>query len=77
MPLYILTCKIKWSNIGNRTIEKIIIILFLKWSNFDVKNLLSVFSTIIKTNNSNKLKIGNLNIKKLKKYVLGVLSNPK
>ena len=77
MPLYILTCKIKWSNIGNRTIEKIIIILFLKWSNFDVKNLLSVFSTIIKINNSNKLKIGNLNIKKLKKYVLGVLSNSK
>ena len=77
MPLYILTCKIKWSNIGNRTIEKITIILFLKWSNFDVKNLLSVFSTIIKTNNSNKLKIGNLNIKKLKKYVLGVLSNSK
>ena len=74
MPLYILTCKIKWSNIGNRTIEKIIIILFLKWSNFDVKNLLSVFSTIIKANNSNKLKIGNLNIKKLKKYVLGVLT---
>ena len=77
MPLYILTCKIKWSNIGNRIIEKIIIILFLKWSNFDVKNLLSVFSTIIKANNSNKLKIGNLNIKKLKKYVLGVLSNSK
>ena len=77
MPLYILTCKIKWSNIGNITIEKIIIILFLKWSNFDVKNLLSVFSTIIKTNNSNKLKIGNLNIKKLKKYVLGVLINSK
>ena len=48
-----------------------------KWSNFDVKNLLSVFSTIIKTNNSNKLKIGNLNIKKLKKYVLGVLINSK
>ena len=54
IPLYILTWKITWTNIGNRMIEKIIIILFLKWLNFDVKNLLSVFSVIIKTNNSNK-----------------------
>ena len=54
--------------------EKIIIILFLKWLNFDVKNLLSVFNTTIKENNNIKTKIGILNMKKLKKYVLGVLA---
>ena len=74
IPLYILTWKITWTNIGNRTIEKIIIILFLKWLNFDVKNLLSVFNTTIKENNNIKTKIGILNMKKLKKYVLGVLA---
>ena len=74
MPLYILTCKIKWRNTGKKIIEKTIIILFLKLSNFDVKNLLSIFSKIMRANNVNKIKMGNLNIKKLKKYVLGVLT---
>ena len=54
--------------------KRIIIILFLKLENFDEKNLLSVFSKIVKASNSIKIKIGILNIKKLKKYVLGVLA---
>ena len=74
IPLYILTWKITWTNIGNKTIEKIIIILFLKWLNFDVKNLLSIFSKIMRANNVIKIKMGNLNVKKLKKYALGVLT---
>ena len=74
IPLYILTWKITWTNIGNRMIEKIIIILFLKWLNCDVKNLLSIFNKIMRANYVIKIKMGNLNIKKLKKYVLGVLT---
>ena len=74
MPLYSLTCKIIASNIGNKIMKRIIIILFLKLENFDEKNLLSVFNKIVKANNSIKIKIGILNIKKLKKYVLGVLA---
>ena len=74
MPLYSLTCKITAISIGNIIMKETIIILFLKLLNFDVKNLLSVLSKIIKANNNIKIKIGILNIKKLKKYVLGVLT---
>ena len=74
MPLYSLTCKITAISIGNIIMKETIIILFLKLLNFDVKNLLSVLSKIIKANNNIKIKIGILNTKKFKKYVLGVLA---
>ncbi len=74
MPLYILTWTIKWTKIGNKTIEKIIIILFLKSPNFDVKNLLSVFKKINNASSVIIRKMGNLSMKKLKKYDLGVLA---
>ena len=72
MPLYILTWKIKCTNIGKKIIEKIMIILFLKFLNLVVKKLLSNLVKIIKATNNIKIKIGNLNKKKLKKYDLGV-----
>ena len=62
------------SNIGNKIIQRITIILFLKLENFNEKNLLAVLSKTTKANNSIKIKIGILNIKKLKKYVLGVFA---
>ena len=74
MPLYSLTCKIIARNIGNTIIERIIIILFLKLEKFEIKNLLFFFKKNIKANNNIKIKIGILNIKKLRKYVLGVLT---
>ena len=74
IPLYIFSWMIKWTKTGNKTIEKIIIILFLKSLNLDVKNLLSVFKTINNASSVIIRKMGNLNIKKLKKYVLGVLT---
>ena len=72
MPLYILIWKIKCTKIGNKIIEKIMIILLMKCLNLEVKKLLSVLNKIIKVTNNIKIKIGNLNIKKLKKYDLGV-----
>ena len=74
MPLYSLTCKIIASSIGNTIIKKIIVILFLKLWKFEIKNLLSLFKKNINADNNIKTKIGILNIKKLKKYVLGVLA---
>ena len=73
MPLYSLTCKIIASNIGKKIIAKITVILFLKLENFDVKNLLSFIKKNTNANSNIKIKIGILNIKKLKIYVLGVL----
>ena len=72
MPLYILIWKIKCTKIGNKIIEKIMIILLMKCLNLEVKKLLSVLNKIIKVTNNIKIKIGNLNIKKLKNYDLGV-----
>tara|TARA_B100001765_G_C19274154_1_gene236957 strand:+ start:262 stop:408 length:147 start_codon:yes stop_codon:yes gene_type:complete len=46
----------------------------MKCLNLDVKKLLSVLNKIIKATNNIKIKIGNLNIKKLKKYDLGVVA---
>ena len=72
MPLYILTWKIKCTKIGNKIIEKIMTILLMKCLNLEVKKLLSILNKIIKVTNNIKIKIGNLNIKKLKNYDLGV-----
>ena len=73
IPLYSLTCRIIASNIGNTIIERIIVILFLKLLKFEIKNCLSFFKKNINANNNIKIKMGILNTKKLRKYVLGVL----
>ena len=67
IPLYILTWKIKCTKIGKKNIEKIINTLFLKLLNFELKKLLSFFKKNIKDKKEIKIKIGILNIKKLKK----------
>ncbi len=74
IPLYILTWKIICRSTGKKIIEEIIIILFLKLLNFVLKKLLSFFKMIIKATINIKIKIGILNAKKVKKYILGVLT---